>query len=121
MAAAPKSKKAVADEAAVVEKIASWPKPYNTIGKRLHKIVLDTDPELSPRLWYGSAGYARGSGPVLCFFRLDEYLSFGLTEKANISVDDGATDLLIGSAWFLTKLDEPTEARIAEIVRKAVS
>ncbi len=46
-------------------------------------------------------------------------MTFGLTEKANLSVDDGATDQLMGCAWFLTALDTPTEERIAAIVHRA--
>lgn len=113
-----KSKKADDAEAAVLEKIAGWSEPYSAMGERIHQIILEAAPQLRPRLWYGMPGYAKG-GPVLVFFRVDDYMSFGLTEKANISLEDGATDQLIPSAWFLTELDEPTEERIAAIVRKA--
>lgn len=115
-----KTKKGADGAAAVLEKIAAWPDPYRAMGERIHEIILDSVPELRPRLWYGMPGYAKG-GPVLCFFRVDEYMSFGLTEKANISVEDGATDQLIESAWFLTELDGATEERISAIVRKAAS
>ncbi len=113
-----KAKKAADDEAAVLAKIAGWAEPYRARGERLHQIIVETVPELQPRLWYGMPGYAKG-GPVLLFFNVEEYMSFGLTEKANISRDEGATDQLIESSWFLTDLDEPTEERIAAIVRKA--
>ena len=112
------TKKAADDEAAVLAKIADWPEPYQAIGERIHQIIVEAVPELCPRLWYGMPGYAKG-GPVLLFFRVDDVMSFGLTEKANISHDEDATDQLIESAWFLTKLDKPTEERIAAIVRKA--
>ena len=118
-----KSKKALADEAAVAEKIASWPGGYRAIGERLHEVILETAPELQPRLWYGAAGYAK-DGPVLVFFRVDEFMSFGLTEKANVAAGAGAADQLIGSAWYLKDdaggLTAATEERIAEIVRHAV-
>ena len=113
-----KIKKAADDEAAVLGKIAEWREPYSAMGERIHQIIVDAVPELRPRLWYGMPGYAKG-GPVLVFFRVDDFMSFGLTEKANISRNEGATDQLIESAWFLTKLDKPTEERIAAIVRKA--
>ncbi len=114
-----KKTKAAADaEAAVLSKIAAWPDPYAAMGERIHQIIIETVPELRPRLWYGMPGYAK-SGPVLLFFNVEERMSFGLTEKANTSLDEGATDQLIASAWFLTALDKPTEARIAAIVRKA--
>lgn len=115
-----KTKKATADEKAVLAKIDSWPAAQAKIGRRLHELILDAVPELRPKLWYGAAGYGKG-GPTLVFFRLDERFSFGLTEKASVAVEEGAPDLLIGSAWYLTELDEPTEARIVEIVKKAVA
>jgi hypothetical protein len=113
-----KAKKAAEDLAAVLAKIAGWPEPYRAMGARIHEIVVDTVPELRPRLWYGMPGYAKG-GPVLCFFNVEDHMSFGLTEKANTPLEEGAPDQLIQSSWFVAGLDEPTEERIAAIVRKA--
>jgi hypothetical protein len=105
------------DDAAVLEKVAAWEEPYARIGRRLHEIITETA-GLQPRLWYGMPGYAKSkSSPVICFFRVDDLMSFGLTEKANLA--DGAADKLIPSAWFLTDLDADTEARIADIVTSA--
>lgn len=114
------AKKKVDDEAAVLEKIAAMPEPYRQIGERLHTIILEAVPELKPRVWYGMPGYAK-SGPVLCFFRVDKYMTFGLTEKAHFSLEDDATDQLMASSWFFSDLDDATEARIIEIVRKATN
>ena len=105
---------------AVIEKIPQMFGEDQAAGLRLHEIIMAAAPELKPRLWYGMPGYAL-KGPVLVFIRKDDYLTFGMTEKANISLDADATDQLIPNAWFLHELDEATEARIAEIVRKAVS
>ena len=77
-------------------------------------------PDLKPRLWYGMPGYAK-DGPVLVFFRVDDYMTFGLTEKANFTIEDGATNQLMACAWFFTELDDATEAKIADIVRVATS
>ena len=52
-------------------------------------------------------------------FRRDDYLTFGLTEKANLLIDEDAPHKLVPNAWFLTELDDATEARMAEIVRAA--
>lgn len=109
------------DETAVQEKIAGLP-AFRDVAARLHEIITESAPELKPRLWYGMPGYAKAkSKPVICFFRVDadDYVSFGLTEKADLTPDDDAPDRLIGSAWFLTELDDATERRIADIVRKA--
>lgn len=114
------AEKKQAQEKAVLDAIAAWRAPYRAVGERLHRVIMGAVPELSPRLWYGMPGYAR-SGPVLCFFRADEaYMTFGLTEKVRMTVDKGAQDQLMPSAWFLNDLDEATEKRIAAIVRDAV-
>ena len=114
-----KAKKDADNLAAVLEKIPQMFGPHAVIGERLHEIIMETAPELKPRLWYGMPGYAK-DGPVLVFFRMDKYVTFGLSEKANISREAGAADQLMPSGWFLTELDAATEARIAEIVRGAV-
>lgn len=107
-------------EAAVLEKIAAMPEPYRAIGERLHALILRSAPELHPRVWYGMPGYAK-DGPVLCFFRVDKYMTFGLTEHANLTREEGAPHQLMGSAWFFTALDDATEAKLSAIVRKAAS
>lgn len=115
------SQKSGADTA-VTDKIAQLP-AFRDVAARLHDVIMSAAPDLTPRLWYGMPGYAKTkSSPVLCFFRVDDddYVSFGLTEKANLQPDADAPHKLIGAAWFLTELDPPTEARIAEIVTSAV-
>ena len=113
-----KAKKDADNLAAVLEKIPQMFGPETAIGERLHDIIMETNPNLKPRLWYGMPGYAL-KGPVLVFIRKDDYVTFGLTEKANLPIDENAPDKLIPNAWFLTELDEATEARIGEIVRVA--
>jgi hypothetical protein len=110
-------------EAAVRDKIAALP-AFGAIAARLHDVILDAAPDLQPRLWYGMPGYAKSAKtPVLCFFRVDDdrFVTFGLSEHARHEPDPSSGHLLMGSAWFLTELDDPTEARIADIVRHAVT
>ena len=113
-----KAKKDADNLSAVLEKIPEMFGPRTSIGERLHEIIVKTNPDLKPRLWYGMPGYAK-DGPVLCFFRVDEYMTFGLTEKANFIIEVGAPDQLMPCAWFFVELDEATEAKISEIVRVA--
>src|SRR5713101_9198267 len=56
-------------ESAVLAKIAEMPEPDRTIGKRLHTIIKESTPGLSPRLWYGMPAYATAGkdGKVVCF------------------------------------------------------
>ena len=112
-----------ADDSAVREKIAALP-AFNDVAARLHEVILAAAPELQPRLWYGMPGYATSKkSPVLCFFRVDDdkYVTFGLSEHAHHEPDPDTGHQLMGSAWFLTSLDDATEARVAEIVRRAVA
>ena len=116
-----KAKKKADGEAEVLEKIAAMPEPFRGLGERLHALIRRSAPQLRPRVWYGMPGYAL-DGPVLCFFRADDrYMTFGLTEKVDLSVEEGAPDRLMGCAWFFTGLDDATEARLAGIVRKAAT
>ena len=107
---------------AVLDKIPQMFGEDEDIGLRMHEIIMEANPALKPRLWYGMPGYALGrSKPVLVFIRKDDYLTFGLTEKANLPRDEDASDQLVPNAWFLTGLDAATEARMAEIVGAATS
>lgn len=111
------------DAEATLEKIGALP-AFRDVAARLHEVILAAAPELQPRLWYGMPGYATArKSPVLCFFRVDDdrYVTFGLTEHAHHEPDPGSGHQLMPSAWFLTQIDEPTEARIAAIVRGAVA
>jgi hypothetical protein len=111
------------DEAAVREKIDALP-AFRDVAARLHDVIMEAAPDLQPRLWYGMPGYAAAKkSPVLCFFRVDDdrYVTFGLTEHAHHAADEKAEHQLMGAAWFLTELDDPTEGRVADIVRRAVA
>jgi hypothetical protein len=110
------------DETAVLEKVAGLP-AFRDLAARLHEVIVAAAPDLQPRLWYGMPGYAAAKRPVLCFFRVDDdrYVTFGLTEHAHHEPDPDAGHQLMGSAWFLTELDDPTAERIAAIVRRAVA
>jgi len=107
-------------ESAVLAKIAEMPEPERTMGKRLHEIIKASAPTLSPRLWYGMPAYAK-DGKVVCFFQSAEkfktrYATFGFSDAANL--DEGA---LWPTAFALKELTAAEEARIAALVKKAVS
>jgi uncharacterized protein YdhG (YjbR/CyaY superfamily) len=107
-------------ESAVLAKIAEMPEPDRAVGKRLHAVVKASAPALSPRLWYGMPAYAK-DGKVVCFFQSAQkfktrYATFGFSDAANL--DKGA---LWPVAFALKELTAAEEARIAALVRKAVS
>src|SRR3989449_2136660 len=106
-------------EAAVLAKIAEMPEPDRTMGKRLHAIIKESAPVLSPRLWYGMPAYAK-DGKVVCFFQPAQkfktrYATFGFSDKANL--DEGG---MWPNAFALKGLTAFEEARIAALVKKAV-
>jgi uncharacterized protein YdhG (YjbR/CyaY superfamily) len=107
-------------ESAVLAKIAEMPEPDRAMGKRLHAIIKASAPALSPRLWYGMPAYAK-DGKVVCFFQgaqkfKTRYATFGFSDAANL--DEG---YLWPTAFALMKLTAAEEARIGELVEKAVS
>jgi hypothetical protein len=108
-------------EAAVLAKIAAMPAPYRAMGERLHALILRCAPALQPTLWYGMPAYAK-DGKTVCFFRADKkYMTFGFTQDANLTVEEGAPHQLIESAWYFTALDDASEAKLSAIVRKVAS
>jgi hypothetical protein len=107
--------------AAVLEKIAAMPAPWRDMGERLHALILHSAPALQPTTWYGMPGYAK-DGKTICFFRADKkYMTFGFTQEANLTPEEGAPHQLMESAWYFTALDDATETRLSAIVRKVAS
>ena len=107
-------------EGTVLAKIAEMREPDRTMGKRLHAIIKESAPGLLPRLWYGMPAYAK-DGKVVCFFQNAQkfktrYATFGFSDKANL--DEGA---MWPNAFALKGLTAAEEARIAALVKKAVS
>jgi len=106
----------------VLAKIEKFSDTYRGVAKQLHTLIMTTAPQLQPRLWYGMPGYAlRADGPVVVFFREDKYISFGLTESTNLAELGSPDDELIEVAWYFTKLNSTSEAKIADVVRKIVA
>jgi uncharacterized protein YdhG (YjbR/CyaY superfamily) len=116
-----RAKKDKADgESDVLAKIAEMPEPDRAMAKRLHAIIKASAPALSPKTWYGMPAYAK-AGNVVCFFQSAQkfktrYATFGFSDKANL--DEGA---MWPTAFALKELTAAEEARIAALVKKAVS
>ena len=105
-------------EAAVLAKIAAMPAPYRAMGERLHALTVRSAPALRPTVWYGMPEYEK-DGKTVCFFRADKkYMTFGFTQEANLTREDGAPHQLIESAWYFTSLDDATEGKLSTIVHK---
>jgi hypothetical protein len=48
-------------------------------------------------------------------------MTFGFTQEANLTPEEGTPHQLIASAWYFTALDNATETRLSAIVRKVAS
>ena len=91
------------------------------LGERVHRLVKKTAPDLTPKTWYGMPAYANKDGKVVCYFKdagkfKARYSELGFNDAANL--DDGAMWPIV---YALTKLTKADEARIAELVKQAVS
>lgn len=77
-------------------------------------------PALSPKTWYGMPAYAK-DGKVACFFQSAQkfksrYATLGFSDEANL--DERA---MWPTAFALKELTAAEEARIGELVKRAVS
>ncbi|MBC8171852.1 MAG: DUF1801 domain-containing protein [Anaerolineae bacterium] len=108
-------------ESDLLAKIAEMPEPERTMAKRLHEIIKANAPVLSPKTWYGMPAYANKDGKIVCFFQSAQkfntrYATLGFSDTATL--DDGA---LFPVAYALKELTAAEEAKIGELVKKAVS
>jgi uncharacterized protein YdhG (YjbR/CyaY superfamily) len=104
----------------LLAKIAEMPKTDRVMAERIHALVTASAPDLTPKTWYGMPAYAR-EGKIVCFFKSADkfksrYATLGFEEDAHI--DDGN---MWPTSYALTKLTSADEARIAALVKKAVS
>ena len=107
-------------ESALLAKIAELPEPERAMATRLHAIITANAPGLTPKTWYGMPAYAR-DGKIVCFFQSaakfnTRYATLGFNDEANL--DEGN---MWPASFALMKLTAAEEARIAALVKKAVS
>jgi uncharacterized protein YdhG (YjbR/CyaY superfamily) len=107
-------------ESDVLAKIAEMPPQDRAMAERLHEIVKTSAPDLSPKTWYGMPAYAK-DGKVVCYFTAaskfkSRYATLGFNDAANL--DEGN---MWPASFALKELTPAEEARIGELVKKAVS
>ena len=122
MRARAKELKAAADgETAVSEAIAKMAPKDRTIAKRIHEIVKESAPDLTPKTWYGMQAYANAAGKVVVFFQDSgkfnyRYSTLGFQDPANL--DDGA---MWPVAYALVKWTSAVEKQVVRLVQTAIS
>jgi uncharacterized protein YdhG (YjbR/CyaY superfamily) len=123
MRARAKELKAAAEGEEAIQAALKKMKPDDrALGKRIHALVTKIAPDLTPKTWYGMPAYANKDGKAVVFFRdagkfKERYAMLGFQDNANL--DDG-------SMWpvayaLTTKLTKADEAKIAKLVKQAVS
>jgi len=113
-------KKKADGEADLLAKIDEMEGTDRAMAKRLHGIIKESAPTLSPKTWYGMPAYAK-DGKVVCFFQpaqkfKSRYATLGFNDDANL--DEGT---MWPTSYALTELTADDEARIGALVKKAVS
>ena len=103
----------------VLAKIAEMPDADRVMAERLHAIVQATAPELTSRTWYGMPAYAK-DGKVVLFFKAAHkfkarYATLGFSDRAKL--DDTA---MWPTDYALTRLTDAEEARIVDLLKRAV-
>jgi len=115
-----KAEAAKADgEKALLAKVAEMKGTDRAMAARLHTIIMEAAPVLTPKTWYGMPAYAK-DGKIVCFFQSAEkfdarYATFGFSDEANL--DRGA---MWPTSWALTELTAAEEKKIVSLVKKAV-
>jgi uncharacterized protein YdhG (YjbR/CyaY superfamily) len=106
-------------ESEVVAAIAAMKEPDRAMAKRLHAIIKESAPAVSPKTWYGMPAYAI-DGKIVCFFQSAQkfnarYATLGFNDAANL--DTGA---MWPTAFALKELTAAEEAKVRALVKKAV-
>jgi uncharacterized protein YdhG (YjbR/CyaY superfamily) len=109
-------------EEAIREALAKMAPADRALGKRIDAIVREAAPDLLPKTWYGMPAYANKDGKAVVYFKdsgkfKSRYSELGFNDTANL--DDGSMWPIVYA--LTTKLSKADEARIAKLVKQAVS
>jgi uncharacterized protein YdhG (YjbR/CyaY superfamily) len=112
--------KAAQEAQEVLAKIAEMKDSDRIIAECVHAVITAAAPDLAPKLWYGMPAYAH-NGKIVCHFQpaakfKSRYATLGFSDQANL--DDGA---MWPASFALTEATTEVEARIAALVKQAVS
>jgi uncharacterized protein YdhG (YjbR/CyaY superfamily) len=104
----------------LLAKIAELNDSDRAIAERLHTLVTENAPELSPKTWYGMPAWANKDGKVVCFLtpagKFDSrYASFGFNDAAKL--DEGS---VWPTSFAVTKLTSADEKMFAALIRRSV-
>jgi uncharacterized protein YdhG (YjbR/CyaY superfamily) len=106
---------------AVLDAIAAMAPADRALAERIHVVVSENAPELSPKTYYGMPAYANAAGKVVVFFQdagkfTYRYATLGFQDPANI--DDGD---MFPVAFAVTAWSPVVEERVTALIKAAVS
>ena len=100
------------------DSLAKMPADDRAMGERIHEIVSSARPDLVPKTYYGMPAYAK-DGKTIAFYKAKSkfkvrYSTVGFQPDAKL--DDGE---MWATEFAVIELNPKTEARIADLIRKA--
>jgi uncharacterized protein YdhG (YjbR/CyaY superfamily) len=106
---------------ALLDRIATMDPADRALAERVHVVVSETAPALTPKTWYGMPAYADADGKVVIFFQdagkfKARYSTLGFQDTAHL--DDGD---LWPTSFALVRWSPEVEKKVADLVRTAVS
>jgi uncharacterized protein YdhG (YjbR/CyaY superfamily) len=106
---------------ALLDRIAQMAPEDRALAERVHVVVTEHAPGLTPKTWYGMPAYANEDGKVVIFFqdsgKFDyRYSTLGFQDTANL--DDGD---MWPASFALQKWSPAVEQRVMGLVKSAVS
>lgn len=106
---------------ALLDRIAQMAPDDRALAERVHVVVTEHAPGLTPKTWYGMPAYANEDGKVVVFFqdagKFDyRYSTLGFQDTANL--DDGD---MWPASFALMRWSPKVEKRVVDLVKAAVS
>lgn len=106
---------------AVLDRIAEMAPEDRKLAERVHVVVTEHAPDLSPKTWYGMPSYANADGKVVIFFQdagkfEARYSTLGFQDLANL--DDGD---MWPASYALMRWSPAVEKKVVALVKAAVS
>lgn len=104
---------------AVLDRIAQMDPEDRALAERVHAVVAEHAPGLSPKTWYGMPAYADEAGKAVVFFQdagkfKARYATLGFQDNARL--DDGD---LWPVSYALTAWTPAVEEQVVTLVRRA--
>ncbi len=105
----------------LLDRVAQMAPEDRALAERVHVVVSEHAPGLTPKTWYGMPAYANEDGKVVIFFqdagKFDyRYSTLGFQDTANL--DDGD---LWPASFALVKWTAKVEKQVVALVTAAVS